>query len=130
MTTSTDAFMQQPIPLWMSSKVARLTAYYQKATGSSSLAETLGELEFQSATILRAELVAFPDLTVFVPEDFLRLLQQNALGAMKPLECAALVIIEADAQACSSATNPDDLAEFTRLKWQSFGSLLQEAENV
>jgi len=124
MTTS-----KQLISSWMSGKVARLTAYYQKVTESSSLAETLEELEFQSATILRAELAEFPCLSLFVAKDFLRLLQQNALGAMKPSECAALVIIEADAQALTPATNPSDLAEFTRLKWQALGSLLQEVES-
>lgn len=129
MTTSTNAFKQQ-IPLWMGSKVSRLTVECQKKTGAASLSEALMALEFESATVLRAELAVFPDLAASVPGDFLRLLQQNALGAMKPWECAALVIIETDAQALTPATNPDDLAAFTTLKWQSLGSLLQEVENV
>jgi len=130
MTTPTNAFRQQPIPLWMSGKIAGLTVEYQKDTGSTSLSEALMALEFESATVLRAELAGFPDLAASVPGDFFRLLQGNALGAMRPIEGAALVIIEADAQALTPATNPGDLAEFTRLKWQAFGSLLQEAENV
>ena len=126
----TPSVFKQPIPPWMSSKVARLTADYQRATEFLSLPEALGELEFQSATILRAELVAFPCLALFVSKEFLRLLRQNAIGAFRPIEGAALVIIEADAQALTPATNPNDLAEFTRLKWQALGSLLQEAENA
>ncbi len=119
--------MNAAIPSWIAEKIAARSKELMDRIGLPSLDKAFSELEDEAAILLRADLQRCPALGSLVPAEFLHLLQQGSFSALSTLERAAMVLIEADAREAIVAINADNLEEFTRLKWESLGSLLKEA---
>jgi hypothetical protein len=117
------------LPDWMSKKVSGLADERARRDGVN-LTDVVNLISGDAFTTLSAELATFPELAKLSPSTLGRNIRTGAFCALSAFELAAIVITDADAQTASIVAGPNDLAEFTTLKWQSLGSLLQEAENV
>lgn len=117
------------IPEWMSAKIATL-AREKLARDGCSPAEAVNVMTGDAFATLGAELSAFPHLAGLLPLSLSRNIKSGAFSALTALELAAIVIADSDAQAASVVAGPDDVVEFTALKWCSLADLLRAAGDV
>lgn len=116
--------MSNTTPAWMTEKVSRLATERAKRERGEP-ADALNLLCGEAFQTLNSEMKAFPNLARWLPSTFARNLQVGAFGALSALELAAIIIADSDAQAASVVAGPDDVVEFTALKWCSLANLLR-----
>lgn len=112
----------QNVPKWMIKKVANIA---RNLRDQSNVQNAYNQLIYNATLILKLELQIFPDLSLLVPREFLEALVAGTGSNLSNLECAAIIILQYEAENTTPINFKEHLKEYLQLKWESLNSLLE-----
>ena len=113
------------LPEWIQKKVITIVKKRAKAVGCTQN-DALQLVSGEAFVMISAELSV---TRTQLPDHLAKALMDDSFSALDALEIAALIITEADAQACAPACDPQYVAEFTALKLEALREFIEGVQD-
>lgn len=123
---------KEALPAWMVEKTARIIKEFAKnlsANEKIEIEKPFYEILFCACNQIMGEAYAFPGTGKILPDDLLQTISKApGGGTLTQFERISIIILDSDAIQAANALNlsnrPEDMEEFTALKFASLSMLL------